>query len=371
MKTDKSPSRVLPVLAAVGFVAVSAAFALAVGSFRASVVRAARESLDARAARLAGPLGEAVRTQDFPLLHRLGDECRAAGDRLTVYTGRRKRVDSAAGGGVLYDNLPGGGEQGGALAVERSGEGWAFRLAVPVALACAASREALPLVLLAVLVGIAGMLFVFFGFYRQRAQLRAARRHLDELSALERERREFIADFSHELKTPLTGIIGAAEMLGEAAADRDAATVRLTDMITRESRRLNSLAQQILDLSRLGNSPASAAELVARAVDQLVENARRHSGTDDIAVTEADRGAFHCWIVEDHGVGVPPELRERIFERFFRIDPARAQASGGAGLGLAIVRGIARRLGGDCVCEAAEPKGARFVLSVPRSVNWD
>ncbi|MBR2065578.1 MAG: sensor histidine kinase, partial [Kiritimatiellae bacterium] len=68
--------------------------------------------------------------------------------------------------------------------------------------------------------------------------------------------------------------------------------------------------------------------------------------------------------VEDHGVGIPPEHAERVFERFYRVDPARAAESGGAGLGLAIVRRIARLHGGDVVLEPVSPHGCRFVFTL-------
>ena len=70
-------------------------------------------------------------------------------------------------------------------------------------------------------------------------------------------------------------------------------------------------------------------------------------------------------VVEDHGVGIPPEHAARVFERFHRVDPARAAESGGAGLGLAIVRRIARLHGGDVALAPAAPRGCRFTLSIP------
>ena len=359
----KTGSRLFGWLAAAGLLAVSAAFALAIVSFRASVARAAADALAARAAALAPALTDALRTEDFAAIHRLGDECRAADERLTL----RSR-----GGGILYANFGRAAADEAMIATEISADGFRFRLESPAARAHAAYRNALPAVILASLVGVAGMLFVFFGFYRQRVQLRVTRRHLAEISELEKSRREFIADFSHELKTPLTGILGAAEMLADATGgdgdDANKANItRLSEMIIRESRRLNALAQQILDLSRLSaGAMATREELVDRAIEQLKENARRHSGSDEITVSESERDGFHCWIVEDHGVGIPEAMRERVFERFFRIDPARSRESGGAGLGLAIVRETARRLGGDCLCEAVEPHGARFIFKIPQ-----
>jgi signal transduction histidine kinase len=106
------------------------------------------------------------------------------------------------------------------------------------------------------------------------------------------------------------------------------------------------------------------AQLISRALANLIENAVRHSGSDDISVTLSRRGGMAEIAVEDHGVGVPPEEAERIFERFHRVDPARAAETGGAGLGLAIVRRTARLHGGDVTLSSAVPRGSRFVLSL-------
>jgi len=107
------------------------------------------------------------------------------------------------------------------------------------------------------------------------------------------------------------------------------------------------------------------AQLIEQAVSNLIENAKRHSGTDDIAVsvTSSDREVEIA--VEDHGIGVPPEHVERIFERFHRVDPSRASETGGAGLGLSIARRIVRLHGGDVTLAAAKPHGAVFTLTIP------
>lgn len=106
--------------------------------------------------------------------------------------------------------------------------------------------------------------------------------------------------------------------------------------------------------------------LVESAVTNLVANAIRHSGSKDVSVAVAADGNTVRIAVEDHGVGIPSEERERVFERFHRVDSARSADTGGAGLGLAIVRRIAKLHGGDVVLEPAVPTGCRFVLSVMR-----
>ena len=106
------------------------------------------------------------------------------------------------------------------------------------------------------------------------------------------------------------------------------------------------------------------ARLIGEAIGNLVSNAIRHSGSPDVSVSVSRTARGFSITVEDHGIGIPPEHAERVFERFHRVDPARAAESGGAGLGLAIARRIARLHGGDVVFSPVVPTGARFVLSI-------
>ena len=256
--------------------------------------------------------------------------------------------------------------------------------------------EALVGFVLAALVGVLGMFVVFFILYRQRVRIR-------ELAKLEKFRREFIADVSHEIKTPLTGILGAVDMLEGMEVEKKVGGGQwgvLLALIRKESKRLNGLVQSILDLARLEregdvldvagfdleemlkelaakygvrydgsdkseNLVVGDAALILQAVSNLVENAKRHSGTEDIALSLTWLDGWAHVIVEDHGVGIPPEHAARIFERFHRVDPARAAETGGAGLGLAIVRRIARLHGGEVALTPAKPRGCRFDFSIP------
>ena len=381
------PSRrfsvVATVIAAAAFAAVIAAFAAQVVSFGRDVERWARRDLKTQAELTAAGLAAPLRTQDFRRLREVAAALELKGLVLRV---------RSPGGGVLYDGGRGepmleesaaAGEHSVAVAIRREQVFEPFRRAVA-------------LFALAALVGALGMFVVFFALYRQRVRIR-------ELARLERYRREFVADVSHEIKTPLTGIIGAAEMIGEAD---DSSRPRLAAMIAKESKRLNALVQQILDLARLdreGAAPERArtdlvglvrevledrraeaesrgvelvfrgngevfadcdAILVAEAVSNLVGNAVSHSGSPKVEVACAATAHGAEIAVEDHGVGIPPEHVERVFERFYRVDPARAAESGGAGLGLAIVRRIARLHGGDVRLEPVSPHGCRFVFSL-------
>jgi signal transduction histidine kinase len=105
---------------------------------------------------------------------------------------------------------------------------------------------------------------------------------------------------------------------------------------------------------------------ISRALDNLIANAIFHSSSDRITVTVSESGPFAVAAVEDHGVGIPPGHRERVFERFHRVDPSRSDSTGGSGLGLSIVRGIARLHGGEVRLEEAKPAGCRFSLLLPR-----
>ena len=402
--TARDPSRrfsvVATVVAAAAFAAVIAAFAAQVVSFGRDVERWARRDLKTQAELTAAGLAAPLRTQDFRRLREVAAALELKGLVLRV---------RSPGGGLLYDGARGepmleesaaAGEHSVAVAIRREQVFEPFRRAVA-------------LFALAALVGALGMFVVFFALYRQRVRIR-------ELARLERYRREFVADVSHEIKTPLTGILGAAEMIGEAD---DSSRPRLAAMIAKESKRLNALVQQILDLARLdreGAAPERArtdlaglvrevleerraetdlaglvrdvleerraeaesrgvelvfrgngevfadcdATLVAEAVSNLVGNAIRHSGSPKVEVSCVATAHGVEIAVEDRGVGIPPEHAERVFERFHRVDPARAAESGGAGLGLAIVRRIARLHGGDVRLEPVSPHGCRFVLAL-------
>ena len=383
----RDPSRrfsvVATVIAAAAFAAVIAAFAAQVVSFGRDVERWARRDLKTQAELTAAGLAAPLRTQDFRRLREVAAALELKGLVLRV---------RSPGGGVLYD-----GGRGEPMLEESAAAGeHSVAVAIRREQVLEPFRRAVALFALAALVGALGMFVVFFALYRQRVRIR-------ELARLERYRREFVADVSHEIKTPLTGIIGAAEMIGEAD---DSSRPRLAAMIAKESKRLNALVQQILDLARLdreGAAPERArtdlaglvreileerraeaesrgvelvfrgngevfadcdATLVAEAVSNLVGNAVRHSGSPKVEVACAATAHGAEIAVEDHGVGIPPEHVERVFERFYRVDPARAAESGGAGLGLAIVRRIARLHGGDVRLEPVSPHGCRFVFAL-------
>lgn len=370
-------------LAAVAFLGALAVFGWLLNCFWIDVGTWARRDLRSQAELAADSLREPLASQNFRALTGLHTSLEAKGLIL--------RVRSANGGWIFH-----GGYKGATVEEYVPCGEYSVGVAIREEQVYAPFYEALVGFVLAALVGVLGMFVVFFILYRQRVRIR-------ELAKLEKFRREFIADVSHEIKTPLTGILGAVDMLEGMEVEKKGGGGQwgvLLALIRKESKRLNGLVQSILDLARLeregdvldvagfdleemlkelaakygvrydgsdksANLVVGDAALILQAVSNLVENAKRHSGTEDIALSLTWLDGWAHVIVEDHGVGIPPEHAARIFERFHRVDPARAAETGGAGLGLAIVRRIARLHGGEVALTPAKPRGCRFDFSIP------
>ncbi|HET9996972.1 MAG TPA: ATP-binding protein [Nocardioides sp.] len=226
---------------------------------------------------------------------------------------------------------------------------------------------------------------------------------------VERVRRDFVANVSHELKTPVGAIRLLSEAVGDAADDPEAVRRFAGRMLT-ESERLSRLVQQIIELSRLQDddpldSPVivSVDDVVAAAVDattidatargikivaggveglkvfgneeqvraavaNLVANAVAYSGSDSTVLvsTKCVDGMVELSVV-DQGIGIPTDELERIFERFYRVDPARHRSTGGTGLGLSIVKHVAATHGGEIRVWSVEGQGSTFTLTLPRA----
>lgn len=370
-------------LAAVAFLGALAVFGWLLNCFWIDIGAWARRDLRSQAELAADSLREPLASQNFRALTGLHTSLEAKGLIL--------RVRSANGGWIFH-----GGYKGATVEEYVPCGEYSVGVAIREEQVYAPFYEALVGFVLAALIGVLGMFVVFFILYRQRVRIR-------ELAKLEKFRREFIADVSHEIKTPLTGILGAVDMLEGMEVEKKGGGGQwgvLLALIRKESKRLNGLVQSILDLARLEregdvldvagfdleemlkelaakygvrydgsdkseNLVVGDAALILQAVSNLVENAKRHSGTEDIALSLTWLDGWAHVIVEDHGVGIPPEHAARIFERFHRVDPARAAETGGAGLGLAIVRRIARLHGGEVALTPAKPRGCRFDFSIP------
>ena len=230
-----------------------------------------------------------------------------------------------------------------------------------------------------------------------------------EFARLNSMRRDFVANISHELKTP----IGALSILAEAvqeAADDPAAIKKFASRMQIEAVRLSELVQEVINLSRVqDDDPLKSAEVldvsvIARAaidecrlsadkrkieiviadtpscfvlgdqsqlhmaISNLIQNAINYSPESTrvgVAVTCTDD--LVEFTVTDQGVGIPDKDLERIFERFYRVDPARSRETGGTGLGLSIVKHVASNHGGDISVWSLEGQGSTFTLRLPRA----
>ncbi|WP_328915203.1 MULTISPECIES: sensor histidine kinase [unclassified Streptomyces] len=236
---------------------------------------------------------------------------------------------------------------------------------------------------------------------------------LTEARRIEAVRRDFVANVSHELKTP----VGALSLLSEAvmdAADDPEAVNRFAGRMQIEATRLTSLVQEIIDLSRVQDDdllddaePVAVDDLVAEAVDRcrhqantkqitmatgttpdlyiwgnrgqlaaalgnLVENAVNYSpARTRVGIAgrriKASGGDLIEISVTDQGIGISEKDRDRVFERFYRVDPARSRATGGTGLGLSIVKHVAASHGGEVTVWSAEGQGSTFTLRLPEA----
>ena len=235
--------------------------------------------------------------------------------------------------------------------------------------------------------------------------------NLVDLKRVNKIRRDFVANVSHELKTPVGALLLLAEALRDGADDPVAAR-RFSERIAHEAGRLARLVQELLDLSRLqgGDPPPARTEvpvnmLIADAVDRV----RLAAAAAGIEVVAADAGDLAVWgdppslvtaltnlldnavaysprgakvglgarlrtgeltreveiAVSDEGIGISPGDQERIFERFYRVDPARSRATGGTGLGLAIVKHVAANHGGRVSVWSSQGVGSTFTLHLP------
>ena len=222
-------------------------------------------------------------------------------------------------------------------------------------------------------------------------------------------RRDFVANISHELKTPIGALLLLSEAVLGAKEDPEAVTKFATRMQS-EAKRLTDLVQEIINLSRLQDSdPLQVAaeldvqDLINSAIDQsqisadsraisvsnmptenlcvlgnreqlimaiqnLIENAINYSpeGTKVSVTTQVEDSIVNI-SVADQGIGISEQETERIFERFYRVDPARSRQTGGTGLGLSIVKHVALKHGGEVTVWSAPNVGSTFSLRLPMS----
>jgi two-component system sensor histidine kinase SenX3 len=230
---------------------------------------------------------------------------------------------------------------------------------------------------------------------------------------LDKTRRDFIENISHELKTPIGAIALLSEAIQEAGDDREAVS-KFASSLNKESSRLTFLVQDIIKLSRLQSEEVIADaelvnlnEVIAEAIDRneqlaakskirliseqatplevfgnkemlitavknLVENAISYSepGTS-VGIGCSAKDSIAEIAVTDSGSGISPEHQERIFERFYRADPSRSRDTGGTGLGLSIVKHVAKIHRGEVKLFSQVGVGSTFTLRVPLSTASD
>lgn len=222
---------------------------------------------------------------------------------------------------------------------------------------------------------------------------------------LDKQKKQFTANVSHELKTPLTSIAGYAELI-ETGIAKEEDIKPFAGVIRKQALRLVSLSEDIIQLSQLEESDdenmsfesvdlydiankcvealninalnknvtlslsgeqcyiRGKTQLVEEMVYNLLDNAIRYNkenGTVTVTVTPLSKGASVS--VKDTGIGIPAKYQDRIFERFFRVDKSRSKATGGTGLGLAIVKHITQLHGADLKLESEEGKGTQIIVT--------
>ncbi|MDO4569824.1 MAG: ATP-binding protein [Planctomycetia bacterium] len=232
--------------------------------------------------------------------------------------------------------------------------------------------------------------------------------NLTNLRKLESFRSDFIANVSHEVKTPLTGILSAVETLEDSAQSNPEILHTCLSILSRQAKRLNFLVQDILSLAALEQKQLSGERLFApcsfdsvarsavslcrkaaqeagmelkldlqeaqvsgetqlleQAVTNLILNAIKYSRSPSVEISLVSEGNWALLSVRDFGVGIPDADAERIFERFYRVDRARSRELGGTGLGLAIVKHIAQLHGGEALLHKTHPTGCTFQIRLP------
>jgi two-component system phosphate regulon sensor histidine kinase PhoR len=229
---------------------------------------------------------------------------------------------------------------------------------------------------------------------------------ITSMKRLMRMRTDFVANVSHELKTPLTAILGYAETLLEGAIDDKKNRGLFLKKISEQAQRLHALISDVLELSKIESGmfitslePLDLSEVVSQVIEvlkakweskEIVIHQQIPGGMKAIAHQE---GLFHVFenlldnaikyspekseirvftqvlpdgrveiSVQDHGSGISQEAQSRVFERFFRVDASRSRAMGGTGLGLSIVKHLAEKMRGEVSLQSEEGKGSTFSI---------
>jgi two-component system phosphate regulon sensor histidine kinase PhoR len=236
---------------------------------------------------------------------------------------------------------------------------------------------------------------------------------ISELKKLDQVRKDFVANVSHELKTPLASISGFAETLMNENGEDQATVIEFSRIIYEEAQRLKTMINGLLELSRLEADksvvhyqpididallrstlnlmqhqqlpqmikleyiPATSkpviesdADLIIPVINNLLDNAIKYSpegGTVTLQMEELEKSVRINVI--DSGIGIPEQEQQRIFERFYRVDKARSRKTGGSGLGLAITKHLLEKLGGYITVVSKPEEGSTFSVFLPKQHN--
>ncbi|HPG26135.1 MAG TPA: ATP-binding protein, partial [Myxococcota bacterium] len=233
-----------------------------------------------------------------------------------------------------------------------------------------------------------------------------------QVRRVDRVRRDFIANASHELRTPLTAIQGFAETLASTSPLDPEETATYLGVIQRNARRMTTLIDDLMELSRIESDAAPAAldfgpvdvcrvartqladlaprlerakleaeclsdsappawtdrHALERILENLLTNAIRYTDAGGRITVEVVPRADRLEVtVADTGIGIPKDVQDRIFERFYRVDAARSRAVGSTGLGLSIVKHLLQSIRGEIRVESEPGQGSRFIVSLPRA----
>ena len=294
---------------------------------------------------------------------------------------------------------------------------YVLRIAVPYQSVTDAKASAVRGLLAAIGIGALISLAIFFfmrRFERRLSRLAVERDLQDnllaEMRSLEEFRRDFISNVTHEIKTPVTGILGAVDVFSDGYSDLDERDRReLLKVMKDQSVRLNALVEDILSLAQLEKAEATRAvdftdcnlgdviqtavnlarpqaaeagieirldlpppivracepRLIESAVSNLLQNAIRYSGSKSVDVVAKEQPDGKVSVsVTDYGIGIPIDCQGRLFERFFRVDRDRSRLLGGTGLGLAIVKHIVQLHNGEVSVVSKPGAGATFQIVI-------
>jgi two-component system phosphate regulon sensor histidine kinase PhoR len=224
-----------------------------------------------------------------------------------------------------------------------------------------------------------------------------------DLRNIEKMKREFFANASHELKSPLTTILGYQELVAEGMISDNTEIIDAARRTVKEASRMNSIIMEMLELSRLESKETfetanvNFKDIVTDAIDSfkqqievrgidvrlnlkdlvipininhanqlirnLVDNAIKYNKDHGlITITLQEKDNHKMFIIEDTGIGIAQEFQKRVFERFFRVDKARSKEMGGTGLGLSIVKHICILYNASISLSSELNKGTRIVV---------